>query len=55
MLTDELHQPFVDLGPMFVCANRLQLKVYGGGHMLYFEDKSRAQLRDDVRKLIEEQ
>ncbi len=28
-------------------------KVYGGGHMLYFDDKSRAALREDARKLIE--
>jgi carboxypeptidase C (cathepsin A) len=33
--------------------NRLQLKLYGGGHMLYFEDQSRKALRDDARKLIE--
>ncbi|HUI21114.1 MAG TPA: peptidase S10, partial [Methylocella sp.] len=34
-------------------ADRLRLKVYGGGHMLYLEDKSRADLREDARKLIE--
>jgi carboxypeptidase C (cathepsin A) len=33
--------------------NRLQLKLYGGGHMLYFEDQSRKALREDARKLIE--
>lgn len=32
---------------------RLQLKVYGGGHMLYMQDQSRAALREDARKLIE--
>ncbi|MBO0733004.1 MAG: peptidase S10 [Methylocapsa sp.] len=34
--------------------DRLRLTVYGGGHMLYFDDKSRAALREDARKLIEE-
>jgi carboxypeptidase C (cathepsin A) len=33
--------------------SRVTLKVYGGGHMLYFDDKSRAALRDDARRLIE--
>ncbi len=33
--------------------NRVRLVVYGGGHMLYARDKSRAALRDDARKLIE--
>jgi carboxypeptidase C (cathepsin A) len=59
-LTDEITPYFaskllIDQVPPMGDANRLQLKVYGGGHMLYFEDKSRAQLRDDARKLIEEQ
>ena len=33
--------------------DRLRLKVYGGGHMVYFNDKSRAELREDARRLIE--
>jgi carboxypeptidase C (cathepsin A) len=33
--------------------DRLRLKVYGGGHMLYFNDKARAELREDARRLIE--
>jgi len=33
-------------------ANRLRLAVYGGGHMVYAKDGSRAALRDDARKLI---
>ncbi len=33
--------------------DRLRFKVYGGGHMLYLDDKSRADLREDARKLIE--
>ena len=33
--------------------DRVRLVVYGGGHMLYARDKSRAALRDDARKLIE--
>jgi hypothetical protein len=32
---------------------RLRLVVYGGGHMLYADDVSRAALREDARKLIE--
>jgi carboxypeptidase C (cathepsin A) len=32
--------------------NRLRLAVYGGGHMVYAKDGSRAALRDDARKLI---
>ncbi len=32
---------------------RLRLVVYGGGHMLYARDDSRAALRDDARRLIE--
>jgi carboxypeptidase C (cathepsin A) len=33
--------------------SRLQLKLYGGGHMLYFEDQSRKALREDARRVIE--
>ncbi len=33
--------------------DRLRLKVYGGGHMFYFDDKSRLEFREDARKLIE--
>jgi len=43
----------IDQVPPMGDPDRLRLKVYGGGHMLYFEDKSRAALRDDARKLIE--
>ena len=32
---------------------RLRLAVYGGGHMIYADDRSRAALREDVRKLLE--
>jgi carboxypeptidase C (cathepsin A) len=43
----------IDQVPLMGGADRLQLNVYGGGHMLYFDDKSRAALREDARKLIE--
>ena len=43
----------IDQVPPMGNPDRLRLKVYGGGHMLYLEDKSRAALRDDARKLIE--
>jgi carboxypeptidase C (cathepsin A) len=33
--------------------DRLRLAVYGGGHMVYALDASRAALRDDARRLIE--
>ncbi len=32
--------------------NRLRLVVYGGGHMVYAKDPSRAALHDEARKLI---
>jgi carboxypeptidase C (cathepsin A) len=35
-----------------VSNGRTKLAVYGGGHMLYARDQSRAALRDDARKLI---
>ena len=43
----------IDQVPPMGDPDRLRLKVYGGGHMLYLNDKSRAGLRDDARKLIE--
>jgi carboxypeptidase C (cathepsin A) len=58
-LTDQVTPYFaskllIDEIPPMGDPNRVQLKVYGGGHMLYLQDKSRAALRDDARKLIEE-
>jgi len=32
--------------------DRLRLNVHPGGHMLYFEEKSRAALRDDAARLV---
>jgi carboxypeptidase C (cathepsin A) len=43
----------IDQVPVMGSEDRLRLKVYGGGHMLYLDDKSRAELREDARKLIE--
>lgn len=43
----------IDQVPVMGAPDRLRLRVYGGGHMLYFEDKSRAELREDARKLIQ--
>lgn len=43
----------LDQVPPMGSPDRLRFRVYGGGHMLYFEDKSRAELREDARKLIE--
>lgn len=43
----------IDQVPPMGASGRLALKVYAGGHMLYFDAKSRALLRDDARKLIE--
>jgi carboxypeptidase C (cathepsin A) len=43
----------IDQVPVMGTPDRLRLKVYGGGHMLYFVDRSRAELREDARKLIE--
>lgn len=42
----------IDQLPAFGDPDRIHLAVYGGGHMLYLEDESRAALRDDARKLI---
>lgn len=57
-LTDQVTPYFaskllIDQVPPMGDPDRLRLKVYGGGHMLYFDDKSRAALREDARKLIE--
>ncbi|HUZ91459.1 MAG TPA: peptidase S10, partial [Methylocella sp.] len=43
----------IDQVPPMGNPDRLRLKVYGGGHMLYLDDKSRAGLREDARKLIQ--
>jgi carboxypeptidase C (cathepsin A) len=43
----------IDQIPPLGDPSRVRLKVYGGGHMLYFDDKSRAALREDARRLIE--
>uniref|UniRef100_UPI001FED805E S10 family peptidase n=1 Tax=Beijerinckia sp. L45 TaxID=1641855 RepID=UPI001FED805E len=43
----------IDQLPPFGDPDRIHLAVYGGGHMLYLEDASRAALREDARKLIE--
>ncbi len=42
----------LDQVPALGAPDRLRLEVYGGGHMFYFDDKSRAALRDDARRLI---
>ncbi len=39
--------------PQFGDSNRIELKLYAGGHMLYFRDASRAALREDARRMIE--
>lgn len=57
-LTDQVTPYFaskllLDQIPVMGSPERLQLKVYGGGHMIYMQDKSRAALREDARKLIE--
>ena len=56
-LTDQVTPYFaskvlIDQVPPMGDPDRLRLKVYGGGHMLYLDGKSRAGLRDDARKLI---
>jgi carboxypeptidase C (cathepsin A) len=43
----------IDQIPPMGDAARVRLKVYGGGHMLYLRDGSRAALREDARQLIE--
>ena len=42
----------IDQIPAFGDPSRVKLAVYGGGHMMYFQDDSRAALREDARKLI---
>jgi carboxypeptidase C (cathepsin A) len=56
-LTDQVTPYFaskvlIDQVPPMGDPDRLRLKVYGGGHMLYLDSKSRAGLREDARKLI---
>ena len=56
-LTDQVTPYFaskvlIDQVPPMGNPDRLRLKVYGGGHMLYLDAKSRAGLREDARKLI---
>ncbi len=43
----------IDQIPAFGDPGRVKLAVYGGGHMMYLADESRAALREDARKLIE--
>jgi carboxypeptidase C (cathepsin A) len=43
----------IDQVPPMGSQDHLRLKVYGGGHMLYLDDKSRAELREDARRVIE--
>ncbi|MGB7092526.1 MAG: peptidase S10, partial [Methylovirgula sp.] len=57
-LTDEVTPYFatqllINQIPPMGDPNRLRLVVYGGGHMVYALDASRAALREDARKLIE--
>jgi carboxypeptidase C (cathepsin A) len=42
----------IDQVPAYGDPNRLRLVVYGGGHMPYLEDESRAAMREDARKLV---
>jgi carboxypeptidase C (cathepsin A) len=56
-LTDQVTPYFaskvlIDQVPPMGDPDRLRLKVYGAGHMLYLDGKSRAGLREDARKLI---
>jgi carboxypeptidase C (cathepsin A) len=56
-LTDQVTPYFaskvlIDQVPPMGDPDRLRLKVYGGGHMLYLDGKSRVGLREDARKLI---
>ena len=58
-LTDQVTPFFaskllLDQIPPMGDAGRVALKLYDGGHMLYLRDTSRAALREDARKLIEE-
>jgi len=56
-LTDEVtpyfaSQLLIDQIPAYGDASRLRLAVYGGGHMLYANDASRAALHDDAKQII---
>ena len=56
-VTDEVTPYFtskmlIDQVPVYGDANRLRLVVYGGGHMPYLDDESRAAMREDARKLV---
>ncbi len=42
----------IDQVPAYGDASRLRLIVYGGGHMPYLEDDSRAAMHEDARKLV---
>jgi carboxypeptidase C (cathepsin A) len=42
----------IDQVPAYGDPNRLRLVVYGGGHMPYLEDESRAAMREDARKMV---
>jgi carboxypeptidase C (cathepsin A) len=57
-LTDEVTPYFaskllLDQIPPIANPQRVRFVVYGGGHMLYADDVSRAALREDARKMIE--
>ena len=57
-LTDEVtpyfaSQLLIDQIPPMGNPDRLRLSVYGGGHMVYALDQSRAALRADAQRLIE--
>ncbi len=56
-VTDEVTPYFtskmlIDQTPAYGDANRLRLAVYGGGHMPYLDDESRAAMHEDARKLV---
>ncbi len=56
-LTDQVTPYFaskmlIDQLPAYGDPDRIRLAVYGGGHMMYMDDGSRAALREDARKLI---
>jgi carboxypeptidase C (cathepsin A) len=48
-------QMVLDQIPTYGDGNRLNLKIYPGGHMIYIRDESRKALAADARKLIEGQ
>jgi carboxypeptidase C (cathepsin A) len=43
----------LDQVPSLGAPDRLELEVYSGGHMFYFDDTARAAFRTDARRLIE--